>query len=93
MQNEEQRCLYLEGIVQGVGMRYYVNDLANKMGLKGYVQNTADRRVKCVVQGEKEKLDLFVGALKNAPRGRVENVVLEETCPVTEAYADFNIRF
>lgn len=92
MSNEEQLCLYLEGVVQGVGMRYYVNDLAQKMGLKGYVQNTPDRRVKCIVQGETKKLDLFVDALKNAPRGRVDRVSVEKV-PVTETFADFNIRF
>ncbi|MEW5921262.1 MAG: acylphosphatase [Bacillota bacterium] len=89
---EKHLCIYLEGIVQGVGMRYYVNDLAVKMGLRGYVQNTPDRRVKCVVQGEAKKLELFIAALKNAPRGRVTNVVVEPYTS-TEKFSDFNIRF
>ncbi len=92
MQPEKQLCIYLEGIVQGVGMRYYVNDLAGKMGLRGYVQNTLDRRVKCLVQGESGKLDLFINALKNAPRGRVDRVDVEN-CTIREELGDFNIRF
>lgn len=92
MQGEEQLCIYLEGIVQGVGMRYYVNDLAGKLGLEGYVQNTRDGRVKCIVQGDKGKLDLFVDSLNNAPRGRVERVNVEK-CTVKEELGDFTIRF
>ncbi len=92
MQAEEQLCIYLEGIVQGVGMRYYVNDLAERMGLRGYVQNTPDRRVKCVVQGERDRLDLFINSLKNAPRGRVDHVDVEK-CTDWIELGDFNIRF
>jgi acylphosphatase len=89
---EEQLCIYLEGLVQGVGMRYYVNDLARKMGLRGYVVNTPDRRVKCVVQGEKTRLDLFINALNKAPRGRIDHVAVGK-CTVWEELGDFNIRF
>lgn len=89
---DEQLCIYLEGVVQGVGMRYYVRDLANKMGLQGYVQNTSDGRVKCVVRGEKSRLELFVGSLKAAPRGRVDCVEVEN-CTDTEEFTHFNIRF
>ena len=92
MRAEEQLCIYLEGLVQGVGMRYYVNDLARKMGLRGYVLNTPDQRVKCVVQGEKTGLDLFINSLNKAPRGRVDRVDVEK-CTVREDLGDFNIRF
>ena len=92
MQRDEQLCIYLEGMVQGVGMRYYVNDLAGKMGLQGYVQNTSDGRVKCVVQGETGRLKSFLSSLKNAPRGQVDRVNVEK-CTVTEELGEFNIRF
>lgn len=92
METDEQLCIHLQGVVQGVGMRYYVRDLAHKMGLHGYVQNTADGRVKCVVRGEKSRLALFVDSLKTAPRGRVDHVEVEK-CSDKEEFSHFNIRF
>jgi len=74
-------------------MRYFVKDLAGKMGLGGFVQNTPDGRVKCMVQGDKAKLELFVTALKNAPRGRVTDVTVEPYTAVAEVFSHFDIRY
>jgi len=90
---DERLCIHLAGIVQGVGMRYFVKDLAGKMGLGGFVQNTPDGRVKCMVQGDKAKLELFVTALKNAPRGRVTDVTVEPYTAVAEVFSHFDIRY
>ena len=93
MTDDERFCIHLIGIVQGVGMRYYVKDLAGKMGLRGYVQNTPDGRVKCMVQGDRSKLELFVTALKNAPRGRVTDVTVEPYAAAAEEFSHFDIRY
>lgn len=93
MKTDERLCIHLIGIVQGVGMRYHIKDLARNMGLAGYVQNTPDGRVKCMVQGDRAKLELFVTALKNAPRGRVTEIILEPNAAASEDYSDFDIRY
>jgi len=92
LNGEKQFCIYLSGIVQGVGMRYYIRDRAKEMNIKGYVRNLPDGRVQCVAQAEPEQLNEFISTLKNARRGRVDNLEKEEL-PLQENYSDFKIVF
>ena len=92
MKAEKHLCIFLEGIVQGVGMRYYVHSLAGAMGLRGYVRNTSDGRVKCVARGDGIKLKAFIASLKNSPRGRVDRINVGQ-CPSEQEYTDFKILF
>jgi acylphosphatase len=64
------------GVVQGVGFRWFVVDVANRLGLRGWVANEADGSVRCVVEGPREDLEALVAALERGPRGaRVDRVV------------------
>lgn len=47
------------GVVQGVGFRAYVNRLAKKIGIKGYVQNVAEG-VYIEAEGTQQQLDEFL---------------------------------
>jgi acylphosphatase len=44
------------GRVQGVGFRFYAEDVANNLGLDGWVRNSPERTVECEVQGEENIL-------------------------------------
>ena len=48
-----------EGIVQGVGFRYFVYQIANLLDLTGTVRNLDNGRVEIEVQGEEEALAQF----------------------------------
>jgi len=76
---DEQTRLHVKlyGIVQGVGMRYYINRQAQQIGVKGYVRNLPDGCVECMVEGDKGQLEQFLSLVKNAPRGKVEDVEAE----------------
>jgi acylphosphatase len=50
---------YVSGNVQRVGYGARVIKIANGMGLKGFVENLNDGRVRIVAEGEEEKLKLF----------------------------------
>jgi acylphosphatase len=50
---------YVSGNVQRVGYRARVIKIANGMGLKGFVENLNDGRVRIIAEGEEEKLKLF----------------------------------
>jgi len=50
---------YVSGNVQRVGYRARVIKVANGMGLKGFVENLNDGRVRIIAEGEEEKLKLF----------------------------------
>jgi acylphosphatase len=51
------------GKVQRVGYRARVIQLANGMGLKGFVENLSDGRVRIIAEGDDEKLKLFEEAI------------------------------
>ena len=59
----KQLSAYVSGNVQRVGYRARVIQLANGLGLKGFVENLSDERVRIIAQGEEEKLKLFEGAI------------------------------
>src|SRR5580693_6483450 len=62
----DRRAIAVTGIVQGVGFRPFVYDLANRLGLIGFVRNESGG-VLIEVEGESESLDRFVGALTAGP--------------------------
>jgi len=55
---------FVSGTVQKTGFRAQVVLLANAFGLKGYVQNLPDGRVKVVAEGDDPDLERFLKALK-----------------------------
>ena len=62
----DRRAIAVTGIVQGVGFRPFVHDLANRLGLPGFVRNESGG-VLIEVEGESESLDRFVGELTASP--------------------------
>jgi hydrogenase maturation protein HypF len=61
--------ILVAGIVQGIGYRPFVFNLASNLGVKGHVMNLGDAGVKIVAQGEKETLLRFIELLKtNKPK-------------------------
>ncbi len=56
------------GRVQGVGFRYFARSAAAEYGISGWVVNRADGTVVLDVDGEPEKLDAFLAAIKQGPR-------------------------
>ena len=66
--------MHITGIVQGVGFRPFVYNLAARHNLKGWVKNTS-AGVDIEVEGEKEALDLFLQQLRDEapPLSRIDN--------------------
>ncbi len=52
-----QLHLFISGLVQGVGFRYFVRKEASKLCLNGWVKNLPDGRVEAVFQGNKNVLE------------------------------------
>ncbi len=55
------------GTVQGVGFRYFVRNIAKKMGVKGYVRNLPDGTVEVVAEGDEQTLRNFLKAIEQGP--------------------------
>lgn len=58
----------VEGRVQGVGFRAYVEREARARGLRGWVRNRSDGSVEAVFSGEEEDVESMLVACHRGPR-------------------------
>lgn len=81
----------VSGRVQGVWFRYFVQQRANELGIKGWVKNTSDGRVIAMAQGEQKHMEtLFEHLQVGPPMARVTGIV-KNRMPELENFADFRI--
>ena len=67
--------MLVQGIVQGVGFRFFTEHAAAREGINGWVRNVADGRVEIEAEGEAESLERFEHRIRHGPSGaRVEHV-------------------
>ncbi len=82
----------IEGIVQGVGFRYFVYKHANSLGIKGYVRNLPDGTVEVHAEGEIDSLKELESLLWKGPYlSNVTNVRSDEVEP--KYYTSFDITY
>ena len=66
----------VQGRVQGVGFRWFVQREASELELRGWVRNTEDGDVEVVASGDPGDLSELRASLRRGPRGaRVDHVV------------------
>ena len=75
----------IQGRVQGVGFRWFVQREAGELELRGWVRNTEDGDVEVVAAGESADLDELRLSLKQGPRGSRVDRVIEHTLEENEA--------
>jgi len=77
----------ISGRVQGVGFRYFVQEQAEALNLKGWVRNLADGQVESSAEGTPLDLEKWLEALRQGPPlSRVDH--LEITWRQPEEIAD-----
>jgi acylphosphatase len=76
----------VSGRVQGVGFRNYVEHVAGKIGVSGYVRNRRDGRVEVFAMGSPEQLQHMRVALSKGPMMSRVNMVTEEPDTVETRY-------
>ncbi len=70
--------MVVEGLVQGVGFRWFVARRAEALGLKGFVRNLYDGSVEIEAEGDRSLLEAFLKDVRIGPRSaHVANVRLE----------------
>jgi acylphosphatase len=78
-------CHYLvKGRVQGVGFRWFVQQEAAELELRGWVRNTDEGHVEVVAMGEPEDLAELKGALRKGSRGSRVDAVIEHELAESE---------
>lgn len=72
--------IWISGLVQGVGFRYYTQRQAEILGVSGYARNLADGRVEVVVEGEQQNVQQLVSWLEQGgpTHARVDGLEVEE---------------
>ena len=84
----------VSGRVQGVGFRNYVEHVAGKIGVHGYVRNRRDGRVEVFAMGSPEELKQLRVALERGPMMSCVDGVTEEPDRVDRQYiGSFVIEF
>lgn len=80
------------GRVQGVGFRFFTQQLAIQLDLCGTVQNKMDGSVFAVAQGEEKAVSRFMERVKasTSPYGRVDRYEESEVCDAP-LYTKFQI--
>ncbi len=90
---EKARChVFISGIVQGVGFRFFTMEAAWKYELTGWVRNRLNGDVEVVAEGKKAALDAFIEELKEGPPSAKVDDVKIEWLPYQGEFTKFNPR-
>ena len=72
--------LIIKGKVQGVFYRATARDVADALGIKGWVKNLPDDNVEVMATATDELLQKFIAwCKKGPPKARVDEVMVEES--------------
>ena len=82
----------IEGFVQGVGFRNFVQINALEYNLTGWVRNRWDGSVEAVAEGSRGDLEKFLTALRRGPRSSHVTGVLTEWSEGTGEFYSFSVR-
>ncbi len=84
--------LIVQGLVQGVGFRYFVLRRATGLGLTGHVTNLYDGSVEIVAEGSRSGLEELIREVKVGPRAAAVRDVKIEWLEPTGSFQGFDIR-
>lgn len=82
----------VEGRVQGVGFRYFVEETALALNIKGWVRNRWNGSVETVAEGDRAVLEKFLLALQRGPRSAHVSEVSAQWQPATGEFDGFRIK-
>ncbi len=71
--------VFVSGVVQGVGFRYFTKYVAEELGIKGWVRNLEDGRVEIKATGPEESIRKFLNKIREGPPlAEVRHVSVED---------------
>jgi acylphosphatase len=92
-QNETVRVhAWVQGRVQAVGFRAYVQQNAMQIGVTGWVRNVGYDTVEAVAEGTKVQIDDFLRMVKRGPLGSRVDESREEWEQVTGEFSSFRVK-
>jgi len=82
----------IQGHVQGVGFRYFVQGKATSLGLTGWVRNRWDGSVEVLTEGKRPELESLLKTLYRGPQGATVTSVDPQWQETTGEFFDFRVR-
>jgi len=82
----QARRFVATGRVQGVGYRNFVEHIAGKIGIQGYVRNRRDGSVEVFAMATRQRLEQLRAALERGPMMSYVDAVSEEPDTVDANY-------
>ncbi len=84
--------IVVEGLVQGVGFRWFVYRKAEALGVTGWVRNLYNGSVEIEAEGDRSLLEAFINDVKVGPRSaHVTNLKIEWKDSKPPLYQRFDI--
>ena len=85
--------IIVQGLVQGVGYRFFTVEIAEQYNIKGYARNLPDGNVEVVAEGDEGMLNDFIKRLKiGPPSARVTGVDIKWD-DADSGFENFDIRY
>ena len=85
------RRFLISGRVQGVFFRWFVKEIADSLGIKGWVRNLPDGKVEVWAEGEEDKIRELRSHLQQGPPEAYVTSVQETEEEPRRTYTDFSI--
>ena len=85
--------VFVSGKVQGVFFRYHVQEVAQRLRVRGWVRNTSNGRVEALLEGDKKAVEEMLNFCHRGPPGaRVTDVEVRWE-PYRGEFQEFEIRY
>jgi acylphosphatase len=81
----------VEGHVQGVGFRYFVQECASRLDLTGWVRNQYTGEVELTAEGSRERLERLLDLLRQGPSRSIVTNVKSDWSVGIRKYTHFGI--
>ncbi len=83
----------VKGRVQGVGYRWFALNIANELGISGYVKNRLNGDVEVFAEGEESDLFRFIDHLKEGPPfSKVIDIIIDYT-DLKNSFNEFKVKY
>lgn len=93
LENAVRKACRIEGRVQGVGCRFFVQSNAKSLGITGWVKNMSDGSVTMELQGESEIVARLIAKIKRGNDWIKVTACDESELPVVKGENTFAIRY
>ena len=90
-EKKERLHALVEGVVQGVGFRFFASYHAEELQLTGWVRNLWDGRVEVLVEGSRPVLEKMLENIKEGPRGSQVSKVDAQWQTATYEFIEFRV--